>query len=178
MKISGLLAALLLGTLPARQDEPRPGLVGEYYSLEGEVQDFPSLPAGKKPAVRRVDKQVNWDPTPEKFAGTELVDHFYVRWSGLLRVPKEAKYTFYAESDDGSKLLIDGKEVVNNGGLHPMEEKSGDVELKPGDHEIRIDLFENDGEAGIRISWEAPDLPREVLPEKSLFHRKDADLDK
>ncbi|HXX93650.1 MAG TPA: PA14 domain-containing protein [Planctomycetota bacterium] len=170
-----------LGVFLARvfaQDELKPGLIGEYYTLEGDVEDFPALPANKKPVLRRVDAQLNWEATAEKFAGTDLSTHFYVRWTGLLRVPKDAKYTFFTESDDGSRLFVGGRLVVNNGGLHAMEEKSGEVELKAGEYEIRIDLFQNEGEAGIKVSWEAPEVTREMLPGSALFHRKDKDLDK
>jgi hypothetical protein len=176
MKALTVVLALLVAA-PA-QDELKPGLIGEYYALEGEVQDFPTIAADKKPAVRRIDKQVNWDATADKFAGTDLSDHFYARWTGLIRIPKDGKFTFFTESDDGSRLWIGGKLVVDNGGLHPMEEKSNDVELKAGDTEIKIDLFENDGEVGIKLSWEAAGMAKEIVPDKALFHRKDKDLDK
>ena len=51
------------------------------------------------------------------FAGTRLSENFCVRWSGLIRCPRDATYTFFTESDDGSQLFIDGKLVVDNGGL-------------------------------------------------------------
>lgn len=168
--------ALLAGA--PRQEELRPGLLGEYFSFDSEIQDFPTVATDRKPALRRIDKQINWEATAEKFAGTELADHFYVRWTGVLHVPKDARFTFYAESDDGSRLWIDGKQVVENGGLHPMEEKSGEIELKAGDHEIKVDLFENEGDAGIKLSWEAPGMAKEIVPEKALAHPRDKNLDK
>ncbi len=162
----------------AFQDELKPCLIGEYFTLEGEVQDFPAIAADRKPAVRRLDKQINWDSSSEKFAGTDLDQHFYVRWTGLIRVPKDAAYTFYLESDDGSRLSVAGKQIVENGGLHAMEEKSGEIELKAGDHEVKVDLFENEGDVGIKLSWEAPGLAKEIVPDSAFFHRKDKDLDK
>ena len=119
------IASTSLATPP--DDELMPGLVGEYYSLEGQVQDFPAIAAEKKPTLRRVDKQINWDATSEKFAGTDLDEHFYVRWTGLIRIPKDGNYTFFLESDDGSRLSLGGKQIIDNGGLHAMEEKSGDI---------------------------------------------------
>jgi hypothetical protein len=174
--------ALFLGSFAVGhgffQDEAKAGLIGEYFAFGGELQEFPTVAADKKPVVRRVDAHLNWEATAEKFAGTDLEDHFYVRWAGLIRVPKDAKYTLYSESDDGSRLWIDGKLVVDNGGLHPMEEKSGEVEMKAGDHEFKVDLFENDGEVGLKVSWEAPGMAKEIIPAKALYHKKDKDLDK
>ena len=167
-----------IGLAGTFKEELKPGLVGEYFTLEGDVQDFHAIAADRKPAVRRLDKQINWDSTAEKFAGTELDERFYVRWTGLLRVPKDAAYTFYLESDDGSRLAVAGKQIVENGGLHAMEEKSGEIELKAGDHEIKVELFENEGDVGIRLSWEAPGLAKEVVPDSAFLHRKEKDLDK
>jgi len=116
------------------------GLWGEYYALEDALEDFPAISAGKKPTLKRVDKNINVDSTTEAWPGTELVDHFYIRWTGKLRTPKDGNYTFFLESDDGSRLFIDGKQVVDNGGLHAMEEKSGEVELKAGEHELKVEF--------------------------------------
>jgi hypothetical protein len=45
--------------------------------------------------------------TAETFPGTQMSDHFYVRWTGKVRIPRDGKYTFFTESDDGSRLWID-----------------------------------------------------------------------
>jgi hypothetical protein len=159
------------------QDDVKPGLVGEYFQLDDAIEDFPSV-EGKKPNLRRIDKQVNWDSTDEEFADSKMSEHFYVRWTGILRVPKDGKYTIYTESDDGSRLWIGDKKVVDNGGLHGMEEKSGEIELKAGDVALKADFFENEGGAGMKILWEGAGLSKEAIPASALFHKKDADLDK
>lgn len=169
-------AAFLLALSP--QDDLKLGLIVEFFDMEKAIEDFPVLDPEKKPVLRRIDPQVNYDSTAEEFGKSGLSEHFYARWSGLLRVPKDAKYTFYTESDDGSRLWVNDKLVVENGGLHGMEEKSGELELKAGDHPLKIDLFENEGDAGCKVSWEAEGMPKEIIPEKALFHRKDKELDK
>lgn len=169
-------AAFLLALSP--QDDLKPGLIVEFYDMEKALEDFPVLDAEKKPAVRRIDPQVNYDSTADEFGKSGLSEHFYARWTGLLRVPKDGKYTFYTESDDGSRLWVNDKLVVENGGLHAMEEKSGEMELKAGDLPLKIDLFENEGDVGCKVSWETEGMPKEIIPEKVLFHRKDKELDK
>ena len=161
----------------ATPDDLKPGLIGEYYDLGAPIEDFPKVDE-KKPVVRRLDKNLNWEATDGKFAGTDLEDHFYVRWTGVIRVAKDATYTFTTESDDGSRLWVDGKQVVENGGLHAMEEKSGKVELKAGDHEFKVDLFENEGDVGLKVSWQADGLAKEIIPAAALFHKADEKLDK
>ncbi len=162
----------------AAAEDVRPGLLTEIYSVGHALDDFPVFPADRKPDVRRIDKLIHLDPASEHLPGTRMTDHFVVRWKGLLRIPKTAQYTFFLESDDGSRLRINGREVVGNGGLHAMEEKSGELALAPGDHEIEVDLFQNSGGMGCRLSWEADGLPKELVPEKAFFRKKDKDLDK
>ena len=155
----------------AADDEMKPGLVAEVFAIGEAVEDFPTIAADKKPTVKKVDEQVNFDSTTEKWPGTDLTDQFYIRWTGSIQVEKEGKYKFYLESDDGSRLFIDDKEVVNNGGLHGMEEKSGDVELKAGPHAIKIEFFENEGDAGCKLSWEPPGGEKAIVPAKVLSHK-------
>lgn len=172
MSSLALLAASLLCDAPA-QDDLKPGLLGEYFRIGREIDDFPPLKE-LEPELVRVDKQVNFESADEAFAETPFADQFAVRWTGVIRIPKDGNYTFHTESDDGSRLLINGKIVVDNGGLHAMEEKGGAVELKAGDHAILIDFFENGGGAGCKVSWEGPDLPKEIIAAGALFHRKSA----
>ena len=155
-------------------DELEPGLTGEYYNIGVEVPDFPTLAADAKPATKKIDKEINFESTDTDFNGTMLVDQFYVRWTGVLKVAKEGKYTLFTESDDGSRVFVDGKQVVDNNGLHAMEEKSGEVDLKAGDHELKVEFFENGGGAGCKFSWQGPDIAKEIVPGKVLFHKKDA----
>jgi len=162
--------SLLVSSQAFAADNSQPGLVGEYYALGDALEDFPSIAAEKKPTLKRVDKNINVDSTTEAWPGTELVDHFYIRWTGKLRTPKDGNYTFFLESDDGSRLFIDGKQVVDNGGLHAMEEKSGEVELKAGEHELKVEFFENEVDAGCKFSWQSPGKEKEIVPAMALSH--------
>ena len=176
-------ALALLAVAPAAssqepQDDMRPGLVVEFFNIGKAIEGFPTIPPERKPDLRRVDRQINYEQTADTFPGTDMADHFYARWSGRIKIPRDGKYTFFTESDDGSRLWIDGKVVVDNGGLHAMEEKSGEVDLKAGEHDLKVELFENDGDVGCKLSWEAPNAAKEILPEGALIHKKDKDLDK
>ena len=173
-KIQLLLAALGLAfahqTFAAENLEP--GLSGEYFDMGSLLEDFPTIPADKKPVLKRVDKTINFESTQEGFHGTQLVDFFFIRWTGKIRIPKDGNYTFILESDDGSRLFIDGKPVVDNGGLHEMQSQWGKVDLKAGEHEIKIDYYENenDGGAGCILSWKPPGKNWGIVPASALVH--------
>lgn len=155
------------------KDGLQPGLWGEYYDFNGGA--FPKPPADRKPVVKTVDRTVNYEQTPDNFVGTQLSDNFFARWTGKITVPKDGKYTFYTESDDGSRLLIDGNAVVNNGGPHGMTEVSGEVDLTAGAHDIVIEYFEIGGDAGMKASWSGPGVDKEIIPERVLSHDKAAE---
>jgi hypothetical protein len=173
-----LLIATAAASQEAAQEELKPGLVAEFFKIGKAMDDIPVIPADRKPDLRRIDRKINFENTSESFPGTQMSDHFYVRWMGKVRIPRDGKYTFFTESDDGSRLWIDGKVVVDNGGLHAMEEKSGEVDLKAGDHDLNLELFQNEGEVGCKLSWESSGQAKEILPEAALNHKKDKDLDK
>jgi len=171
------LVALYAGSAIA-QDELKPGLIGEFYSMPDAVEDYPTIAADKKPTLRRVDKTIDVNCGGDAWPGTSLDEQFYIRWTGVIKIAKDGKYKLYTESDDGSRVFIDGKQVVDNGGLHAMEEKEGEVELKAGNHDIKVEFFENGGEAGCKLSWSGEGVEKQIIPASALFHKKDKDLDK
>jgi hypothetical protein len=146
------------------------GLWGEYFDIGTELEDFPTVPADKKPVVTRADKTINFESTRDPFPGTKLLDFFYIRWTGKLRIGQDGKYTFFLESDDGSRLFIDGKQIIDNGGKHAMEEVSGQADLTAGDHAVKIEFFEADLDAGCKFSWQPPDGKKEITPTSVLLH--------
>lgn len=97
------------------------------------------------------------------------VDNFSIRWSGLLRIPETAVYTIGFEHDDGGRLWIDGKQVVDNwrGGIH---HDAVEMRLAKGDHPIKIEFYEGLSTAGINLWWKSPLIEREVIPPSAFFH--------
>ena len=151
-----------------------PGLVAEYFSLP-EVKGFDDVKAGTKPTMVRIDKQVDFESVDGEFYGIKLKDNFIAHWSGILRVEKAGAYTLGASSDDGSRITIDGKVVVDNGGIHGMGEKTGNIELAAGDHPIRIEFYQVAGGAGCKISWQSAAVEKQAIPASALFHKVDSD---
>ncbi len=99
----------------------------------------------------------------------EDVDHFGFTYAGFIKVPEQGIYGFFSESDDGSRLYIGDKLVVDNDGLHGMGEKKGLTPLAAGLHPIRVIFFERDGGQGLKISYEGPGVKKQEIPESALF---------
>jgi hypothetical protein len=167
------IAALLL--LAAAPQDAEPGLVAEYFSLDAGTEGWPALPAGRKPVFVRVEPLVDRAPVLGEFYGTRLSENFFVRWTGLLRCPEDGLYNFYVESDDGSRLYVDGELVVDNAEGRSMEQKADRLTLKTGEHAIRFEYTQAQGAAGVNLQWKIPSGGRQILPARFLSHRKDAD---
>jgi mono/diheme cytochrome c family protein len=95
--------------------------------------------------------------------------NFGVRFSGAIRIPADGKYTFYTTSDDGSRLYIDGKPVVDNDGIHAAEEKAGTVDLKAGDYPFAVTFIQGGNEAVLSAAWEGPGIAKQDIPADALF---------
>lgn len=170
LRVALLGAFVLVLSGCAGTDRQRPGLVGEYFSMNEIVSDFPVVQPDKIPTLKRVDPAVNFECTKGDFYGTGLIERFYVRWSGVIKTPSSGTYTFYTESDDASRLFIDGKLVVDNYGLHAMQEEEGDVELARGTHRIKVEFIQYDGAAGCICRWKTPSGARETIPSEVFTH--------
>ncbi|MEN6454456.1 MAG: PA14 domain-containing protein, partial [Prolixibacteraceae bacterium] len=70
-------------------------------------------------------------------------DHFAVRFTGSFSVPQTDVYRFLLESYDGSRLLIDGREVINNDGRHYEIKKEDFVALEKGLHSFEVLYFDD-----------------------------------
>ena len=99
-----------------------------------------------------------------------LEDHFALRFDGFIKIPKEGIYTFSTTSDDGSRLYIGERLVVDNDGLHAPHKSAGHVYLKTGLFRLRIEFFENNGGQFLRASWSGPGVQNQEIDGKFLFH--------
>lgn len=70
-------------------------------------------------------------------------DDFAVLFTSNLKIDKAGKYRFMLGSDDGARLIIDNKTVIDNDGSHTYMEKMGLVDLTEGTHVIKVEYFED-----------------------------------
>jgi hypothetical protein len=146
------------------------GLRAEFYDFTTRLAALPSL-SGRTPDVVRTDAQIAYARTTRPWAGlnSRFADTFVSQHAGFLRVTRSGTYTFYLNSGDGSRLWIDGRLIVNNNGLHGMQERSATVALAAGYHSLRVVFFENTGDAGLILSWAGPGIRKQVIPASALF---------
>lgn len=177
MKSLILIPLLLLAAVP--QDTVKPGLVGRYWRLTHEMTKFPMEVLRQDPQATRIDGMINFDSVEGRgFRDIPWIEYVAIEWKGVLRVPKNGDYTFFLRSMDGSRLFIDGKVVVDHDGRHTIKETASEtVAMLAGDHDLRIEYFQN-GMTRCILSWQHGDSGRQVIPSTALWHRPDKDVDK
>jgi len=83
-------------------------------------------------------------------------DNFGMVWEGTITAPKPGTFTFVIRSDDGSRLTVAGKTVVEMVGTQSEKTQVRNVKLKQGDHPIRIEYFQNGGKQVIGLAMRGP----------------------
>ena len=94
---------------------------------------------------------------------------FAVRYTGFIPITTNGTYTFFTSSDDGSKLYIDGVEIVDNDGIHGTQERSGTVTLDAGVHPITVLFFQGGGGLSLSASYAGPFITKTDLPFNILY---------
>jgi hypothetical protein len=147
-----------------------PGLNAEFFDYTTSLSVIPNL-TGRTPQVTRTDAVVNYPSTSSAWPGLDsrFANTFATRHTGYLRIDTAGSYTLYVNSDDGSRVWLDGVQIINNDGLHSMRERSATRTLTAGYHSLRVEFFENSGGAGLILSWAGPGIAKQVIPAANLF---------
>ena len=159
----------LIADLPTHLKSPGGG---SELSQQGiQVQYY--QPNGKNVAIETLDKM-----TPKATGVVPKIvmdvpqkqrnDGFALRFTGKLVVPRSGKYKFFIASDDGSRLYLNDKLLINHDGLHGMNEKRASIKLNAGSHDLVFTYFDNGGADGFRVQWEGPGFKKQNIDKQYL----------
>src|SRR5262249_24558723 len=101
---------------------------------------------------------------------------YAIKFEGVFRAVREGNYRFFLTSDDGSLLHIDGKQIVENDGIHPPKSASGEVKLTAGVHQVVVAFQQAGGGAELDVQVQGPGLTMQQLG--ALVAASEANLDK
>ncbi|WP_051947222.1 alkaline phosphatase family protein [Muricauda sp. MAR_2010_75] len=93
-------------------------------------------------------------------------------FESYLEVPESGQYRFFTNSDDGSKLYIDGKLVVDNDGDHGVKEIGEVVELQKGRRLVRVEFFNGGGGFHLDVKFQGSNIPKQIIPANLLYREK------
>jgi beta-glucosidase len=155
------------------------GLKGEYFN---------GADLSGKPLLTRVDPRIafRWDrgaPTDSLVARGEIAtdtglpsDSFSVRWTGQLIPPVSGTYELNVSANDGVRLKIDGKTLIDSWQLaERLRSHSVQLELQAGKaYDITLEYFEDIRDAEVRLGWRMPGAKAPF--EEAIAAAKNADV--
>jgi beta-glucosidase len=131
----------------ADSGKPVRGLRGEYFDnnrLDG------------TPRLVRTDQRVDFGWTLNSPGRGIPFDWYSVRWTGKLIVPAAGVTRLGVEGNDGYRLFVDGKLIVDDWVKRSFGSTLADVHLQAGStHDIRLEYFESTGNARVKLVWDA-----------------------
>lgn len=135
----------------------QPGIRVDYYYPSASNVALETL-AGMEPKDTGIVPEIVMNVPQRKQA-----DKFALRFTGMISIPKAGRYTFFIASDDGSRLYLGERLLINNDGLHGMSEKKAGVKLDAGPHPITVTYFDNGGGDGLNVSWSGPGFAKQKI---------------
>ena len=167
-----ILASLIgigacIAPIPADPEPPQgpdlqgTGLFGSYFDADG-VR-----------VLTRVDPTIDFDWAYGSPDPAVPEDRFSIVWTGWIAFPAAGAYTFFVNADDGVRVFIDDSDDLFGGSA--WVDQGLDVEhaleyvASEGMVPLRIEYYENEWNAGIRLAWEGPGRNRETIPMRFLY---------
>jgi len=131
----------------------RAGLRGEY---------FDNAALSGKPVLVRVDPQVRFQwtlfsPDPGKLP----FDFYSVRWTGRLKAPMTGKFRIGIDGNDGYRLYLDGRLLIDDWGKRTRRILTAEVDLiEAREYDLRLEYSEPEGSAFFNLVWDVG-IPRD-----------------
>jgi beta-glucosidase len=123
------------------------GIRGEYFDnnrLDGAAR------------LVRHDPQINFGWTLNSPGRGIPWDWYSVRWTGRITAPSTGATRIGVEGNDGYRLLVDGRLVIDNWIKRSYGSRMAEVSFAPGSaHDIRLEYFESTGNARVKLIWDA-----------------------
>lgn len=156
-----LLVESTLTTPPAVPDfGSGRGLRGEYFDNE----DLSNL------KVTRIDPVVDFSWGLKAPHPSVDPEYFSVRWRGQVEPLYGETYAFHVLSDDGARLWINGRLIVDDWTTRGTRERTGTIELEAGRrYDLRLEYFQVVSAARVSLFWSSPSQKKEIIPARQLY---------
>jgi len=136
------------------------GLRGEYFDNE----DLTNL------KLTRIDPAVDFSWGLRSPHPSIDPEYFSVRWRGQIEPLYNETYTFHVLSDDGARLWVDGRPLVEDWTVRGSRERTGTIALEAGRrYDLRLEYFQVVATARVSLLWSSPSQKKEVIPARQLY---------
>jgi len=90
-------------------------------------------------------------------------EQFGLVFEGKMVIQKAGEYTIWLGSDDGSRLLIDGKPLITVDDVHPHKVVSAKTNLAQGEHSLVVEYFEAGGQESLQVDIAGGGLEKQPI---------------
>jgi beta-glucosidase len=126
-------------------DKKDTGLWGEYFN---------NIQLSGRPVVTRLDREINFGWTLYSPHPDINYDYYSVRWTGKLKSPAVGKFRIGVEGNDGYRLYLDNKLIIDNWKSQTFTTRLVDFNFeKDKEYDIKIEFFESQGYAEFKLIW-------------------------
>ncbi len=117
------------------------------------------------PILTQTEGSINHNWSGGEIAGG-LSDNVSARWTANLEVPFTETYTFTTTSDDGVRLWLDGKLIIDNWTDHTSATNTAKASLVAGQvYSLRMEWYDSTGAAVAQLAWESASVPHQIVPQ-------------
>jgi uncharacterized repeat protein (TIGR03806 family) len=141
------------------------GLTGAYYSNHTAASPFTG-----PPTLVRTDSTIDFDWGSGSPDPSISVDSFTARWTGSVQPQFNETYTFYATTDDGVRVWVNGQLIIDEWVDQAPTTSAGSISLKAQQlYNITMEYYENGGGAAAQLAWSSPSTPQAIIPQSQLY---------
>jgi len=133
----------------------------QNWGLKGDFYDGKNF---EKWVATGVNKNINFHYYLEMNSHIPHEQNYSARWKGFLVAPKDGNYTFSLLVDDGARLFIDDKPVVDAWYDSDSVEFKKSIFLTKGPHTIRLDYYNHLWGIALRLFWTPEGGKKEIIP--------------
>jgi hypothetical protein len=121
-------------------------------------------------SVTRLEKKVYADYGVSPPAPNIAPTNYSVRWTGKIKPSYSETYTFHTMADDGVRLWVNHRLVIDDWHTHKPLERSGTVTLEASKRvDIQLEYFNKRGAGSVQLWWASKSQPRSVVPTSRLY---------
>ncbi|CCH51896.1 putative protein Mb0923 [Fibrisoma limi BUZ 3] len=132
---------------PSSRQAATHGLKGEYFNG----------PNFEHKVLTRIDPQVSFDWNWQMPGPGVPREYFSVRWTGKLYAPRSGKYQFSATVDDGVRVWVGGKKVIDEWRKQDDTQFVGEIILKAGNYyDLKVEYYNDWKGSIIYLFWKLP----------------------
>jgi hypothetical protein len=159
-------------------DTPDRRMVADVYQLRRDTQTVKAMDK-RKPIKRVCMAQLDVEPRNfnEGFPGLDMTEWFGLDIRFTITIAKTGNWDFMILSDDGSRVSIDGEEIINNDGIHAPQAVMETVTLTQGVHNVRVRYYQGPGQGlALMLGWKKEGAKDWVLIPQNVIGRPPAEL--